>query len=243
MKRLYADLHIHTALSPCGDHGMSPPAIVRAASRAGLDLIAICDHNAAGNIAAVQQAAAGVVGAPVVIAGMEITTAEEVHILGLFPTGEAALAVEATVQSSLPRADRTYSRRFGRQELMDAGGAVTGLCPVMLAASTSLNLTAAIALVKRHDGLAVACHVDRPSFSVTSQLGFIPPDAGFDAIEMSPQAWEARIESFRSLHLPMIFSSDSHYPSQIGGVKMAMAINEPSFDELRRAFEEGPSSA
>jgi PHP family Zn ribbon phosphoesterase len=222
---------------------MSPPAIVRAASRAGLNLIAICDHNAAANAAAVQQAAVGVVGAPVVIAGMEITTAEEIHILGLFPSAEAALAVEAAVQATLPRADRSYYRRFGRQELMDAAGAVIGLCPAMLAASTSFDLPAAIALVKRHDGLAVACHVDRPSFSVTSQLGFIPPDAGFDAIETSPQALEARIESFRSLRLPMIFSSDSHYPSQIGGVKMAMAIDEPSFDEVRRAFEEGPSRA
>lgn len=237
MKPLHVDLHIHTALSPCGDHGMSPPAIVRAAARAELDLIAICDHNAAGNVGAVMEAAAATPHAPAVIAGMEISTAEEVHVLGLFRTLEAALAAEAVVQATLPRASRAYVRRWGPQELMDARGEVVGQCPLMLAVGCGLNLAETVAMIKRHGGLAIASHVDRPSFSVTSQLGFIPPDAGFDAIEMSSGGQE-RIPSFRSLQLPMIFSSDSHFASQIGGVKMAIALDEPTFAELRRVFEE-----
>ena len=53
VKTLLADFHVHTALSPCGDDEMSPPAIVDAALAAGLDMIAVCDHNAAGNTASV----------------------------------------------------------------------------------------------------------------------------------------------------------------------------------------------
>ncbi len=216
---------------------MTPPAIVRAAARAGLDLIAICDHNAAGNVAAVMEAARATTHAPVVIAGMEISTAEEVHILGLFPTLEAALAAEAVIQATLPRATSAYTRRQGRQELMDARGAVVGRCPLMLAVGCGLKLAEAVAMIHHHGGLAVASHVDRPSFSATSQLGFIPPDVGFDAIEMSSGGRD-RIQSFRPLELPMIFSSDSHFPSQIGGARMAIAMGEPTFAELRRAFEE-----
>ena len=81
MKRFLADLHIHTALSPCAEEEMTPAAIVRQAIRKGLAIIAICDHNTAGNTIAVQEAAGKDI---TVIAGMEITTVEEVHVIGLF---------------------------------------------------------------------------------------------------------------------------------------------------------------
>ena len=38
-----ADLHIHTALSPCGSDEMTPLGIIEAALEAGLEMIAICD--------------------------------------------------------------------------------------------------------------------------------------------------------------------------------------------------------
>jgi predicted metal-dependent phosphoesterase TrpH len=86
VKTLLADFHVHTALSPCGDDEMSPPAIVDAALAAGLDMIAVCDHNAAGNTRAVGEAAGARLA---VISGIEITTVEEVHVIGLFPTAAA----------------------------------------------------------------------------------------------------------------------------------------------------------
>ena len=87
MNVCFADLHVHTALSPCADAGMTPPAIVDAALAEGLAMIAVCDHNTARNAAAVQAAAGARLA---VIAGIEITTAEEVHVVGLFPTPSAA---------------------------------------------------------------------------------------------------------------------------------------------------------
>jgi len=45
MKTYRADLHIHSVLSPCGDLDMSPVNIVEEASRKGLDIIGITDHN------------------------------------------------------------------------------------------------------------------------------------------------------------------------------------------------------
>jgi len=99
-----ADLHVHTALSPCGDDEMSPPAIVDAALAAGLGLIAVCDHNAAGNTGAVGEAAGSRLS---VISGIEITTAEEVHVVGLFPTVTAAANAADEVRETLPVATTT----------------------------------------------------------------------------------------------------------------------------------------
>ena len=43
------DLHIHSCLSPCGDKENTPYNIAGMAAVAGLDIIALCDHNTASN--------------------------------------------------------------------------------------------------------------------------------------------------------------------------------------------------
>ena len=112
MKRFYADLHIHTALSPCASDEMTPPAIVKAALERQLAMIAICDHNSSGNAAAAQAAAAGRL---TVIAGMELTSAEEVHVLGWFPDAACAAAAAAKVLASLPEDKPPRAGTFGVQ--------------------------------------------------------------------------------------------------------------------------------
>ena len=86
--KVYYDLHIHTALSPCGDNDMTPCNIVGLAALCGLDVIAVTDHNSALNCAAVEKAGreAGII----VLSGMELETAEEVHVVLLFPSAAAA---------------------------------------------------------------------------------------------------------------------------------------------------------
>ena len=50
MQSFFADLHIHTVLSPCGDLLMIPQNIIDKAIEVGLDMIAITDHNSAKNV-------------------------------------------------------------------------------------------------------------------------------------------------------------------------------------------------
>jgi PHP family Zn ribbon phosphoesterase len=232
MRRILADLHIHTALSPCASSEMTPPAIVERAIGIGLEMIAICDHNTAGNTAATEEAAGEDIA---VIAGVEITTSEEVHVLGLFPNVEAACALSAELLSTLPEADSSSERM---QVLMNSRGEILGTETRMLAASTSYDLSESIDIIKRYRGLAIAAHLNRPSFSVLSQLGFFPKDAGFDAVEiLSGVRSSSSMRENGIPHLPVLTSSDSHFLSDIGTYFNVFEINEPSFSELVLAIE------
>lgn len=234
MKAFLADLHIHTGLSPCAADEMTPPAIVQAALDSGLAMIAICDHNSAGNTAATQQAATGRL---TVVAGMEVTTVEEVHVLGLFPDAEAATAAAAEVRETLPDADPAYFERFGPQRRMDAEGRVVGREEKMLAMASTFELADSVELIHRHGGVAVAAHVNRPSFSVVSQLGVFPQEAGFDAIEVfSAPGFPSRADEFAPLGLPVVTSSDSHFLGDIGSACSRLSLRRPTFAELVRAL-------
>lgn len=238
IKTYRADLHIHTALSPCASDEMTPPAIVAAALEAGLDMIAVSDHNSTGNVAAVQRAAEAAGGALAVIAGMEITSVEEAHVVGLFPDLAAAESASAQLRAQLPQADANYYSFFGEQQLLDAGGEVVGSETCSLAYATSLDLEETVRLIHEAGGLAIAAHVDRKAFSVFSQLGFFPAGAGFDGVEVSRhvKSGDARLEEFARLGLPLTGSSDGHFLEEIGMASTELRLAEPTFPELALAF-------
>jgi PHP family Zn ribbon phosphoesterase len=249
MMRLLADMHVHTVLSPCASREMSPPAIVREALQKGLAMIAVCDHNSAGNVGAVMEAAARAAaretgGAGLtVIAGMEITTAEEAHVLGLFPDARAADRASAEVRAELPLWRPLSSNgpsaalRSPEQELVDAAGELIGIEEKMLSAASRFTLSETVALIHRHGGLAIAAHMDRRSFSVPSQLGFLPPDVPLDGLEISAAgAARGRAKEFAVHGLPLVSSSDSHFLDDIGISRTALAVEGPSFDEIALAL-------
>ena len=110
-------------------------------------MIAVCDHNAAGNVRAVQEAgeAAGLA----VLAGMELASVEEVHVVGLFPDADHAERVAAQVRDLLPEADPGYYSFFGEQPLLDADGCRVGTETAALAWATPLELSEAVDLIHR----------------------------------------------------------------------------------------------
>ena len=236
-----ADLHIHTALSPCAAPEMTPPAIVAAAVQCGLAMIAVCDHNSAGNAAATQQAAGRSLA---VIAGMEIMSSEEAHVVGLFPDAPSACAAGAEVAATLPdlKSWATHppsgvkSRQrwlgHGDQRLMDSAGRVIGIEPKMLTVASRFTLSETVQLIHRHGGLAIAAHLNRPSFSVISQLGLFPEDAGFDAVEIFESPMFPTVPKPATYGLPALRSSDSHDLVRIGSTWTALKMRRPVFDEL-----------
>ena len=226
LRRLRADLHIHTCLSPCGELAMSPRAVVDRARAAGLDLIAVTDHNTTENAAAVIEAAGGT--GLAVLPGIELTTAEEVHILGLFDPGpiSAPSRRPSTGTSPTSRRRKNSSRTRSSSTPTDY---VTGFSPRCLFGATRFSVHEAVDLIHGHGGLAIACHVDRESFSIVSQLGFIPPGLGLEAVEVSPRLTvaEAREALGPFDPLPMVRFSDAHKPEEIGCATTDFLVASP----------------
>ncbi len=235
LRRFRADLHIHTCLSPCGELTMSPRTIVGRALALGLDIIAVTDHNSLENAAAAMAAARKTPLA--VLPGMELTTVEEVHILALFDSTADFGPFQSTVYRNLPAVPS--KRAFAQdQVLVDAADIVTGFSPHCLFGATRYSLQEAVDLVHLHGGLAIASHVDRESFSILSQLGFIPQGLGLDAVEISPRLSVA--EALARLgpcdSLPMVRFSDAHQPDEIGRAATDFLVDAPALGEIRKAL-------
>ncbi len=95
-----------------------------------------------------------------------------------------------------------------------------------------------VSLIHSLGGLAVASHVDRRSFSVVSQLGFLPAEPRFDALEISAAgAARGRAAEFLSAGLPLLCSSDGHSPEEVGAGRTALHAEQASFAELALALQ------
>ena len=236
MRWFRADLHVHTVLSPCAAVEMTPRNIIRHAQSAGIDIVAITDHNAGDNVAAALRATAGTT--VTVLPGMELQTREEVHLLALFGKMREFLKwCEFVLPHRSPlRNDET---RFGPQFVVDETDELIRVEETMLLASTDLSLEEAVTQVNALGGIAIAAHVDRPMFSCLTQLGFIPPDLGLAAVEVSRNT---RADSVREKYpriggLPIITSSDAHTIEDfITGPKTMFLAETPTLSEIRQAL-------
>ncbi len=81
-------LHNHTVLSPCAELEMTPAKIMARAAAEGIEIVGITDHNSAANLRAAEYQAErfGIRLLP----GVEITTSEDIHLLGFFAEAGAA---------------------------------------------------------------------------------------------------------------------------------------------------------
>ena len=119
-----ADLHIHTCLSPCADLTMSPFRIVKRAREMKLNIIGICDHNSAENVHAAKNASSDM--NITVLTGMEVTSAEEVHIIALFDGIKEALELQTLVYEHLPPGENN-EELFGPQIIANELDEVEGV--------------------------------------------------------------------------------------------------------------------
>lgn len=90
----------------------------------------------------------------------------------------------------------------------------------------------------QQNGLAIASHIDRESFSVLSQLGFIDESIHFDALEITPlTGFQMARDQYRELNnYSFIISSDAHFLKDIGETMSKIILAEPTLAELKMAF-------
>ncbi|MBC7092576.1 histidinol-phosphatase [Candidatus Bipolaricaulota bacterium] len=239
MRWFRADLHIHSVLSPCASLAMSPRRIVAEARRAGLDLIAVCDHNAGENGRYVRRLAGGT---PAVLMGMEIQTEEEVELLAYFADEESCILLQEELYQYLPdipcRPDL-----FGDQLVVNAEDEIVRQVPHLLLAPVALPLAEVVRRVELVGGLAIPAHVDRVPGGLLAVLGLFPEGEWPWAVEIAPwtslaAAWAAW-PALRGR--PIFRASDAHIPEEIGRAWTELLLAEPSLAELRAAVrgEEG----
>lgn len=235
MNRYRADLHIHTCLSPCGSLEMSPEVIVGTALSRGLDAIAITDHNSTLQCPEIQTlgAEAGLT----VFAGAEVTTREEAHCLALFGEEEARAAFQEYLELHLPLIPNNPDR-FGDQVWVNRKNEIQGEVPWLLISALDQGIDQVAAFVRELGGLFVATHVERPSFSLIGQLGFIDPSLPLDGIEYhDPVRFRQLAVGHTCLSRYTCYSaSDAHYPGQIGSRPAIWQAAAPLFENLRMAY-------
>lgn len=244
MLRTYrADLHIHTCLSPCGDLEMSPRTIVEKARERNIDILGICDHNSAENVPAVQKAAEKY--RISVLPGLEVTTQEEIHILALFNNLWAAWTLQELVYERLPGTNDEEA--FGLQVVVNSKGEVLRFNARLLIGASTIPIDEMVRAIHALNGLAVASHVDKPSYSLFSQLGFIPEGLDLDALEVSKphdapaaegrgSAYSPQLPIQGERNLPLTCASDAHFPEDIGTACTLFFLEEGTLEEIKMAF-------
>ncbi len=231
MRTFKADLHIHTCLSPCAELEMSPRNIVKGAKKCGLDVIGICDHNSGENVSYVSIAAKNE--GLNVLGGIEVCTREEVHILALFSTSEDLLAMQKIVNDHL--FGTNDEKLYGDQVVVNENNEVIGFNKKLLIGATDLSIEEIVNKIHDLNGVAIAAHIDRDSFSIISQLGFVPEGLQIDALEVSKKD---KIENFKDLGLPLVTFSDAHCLNRIGKRFTNFSMKQVSLEEMRKSLLE-----
>lgn len=207
---IYADLHLHSCLSPCGDTDMTPNNLVRMAKLLGYDMIALTDHNTCRNCAAAVEVGAheGIT----VVPGMELCTAEEIHCVCLLPDLAAAAAFSEHVHAALPPV-RNRPEIFGEQLVLDAQDNIFDTEPLLLTTASTIGIDALPALVRTYGGACFPAHLDRASYSVLSVLGEWYAELDFRTVEFTHKAFLPQYFEQHPLlqGKRIVRNSDAHY--------------------------------
>ena len=231
-----ADLHIHTVLSPCGDLEMSPTNIVSRALERGLDMIAISDHNTTRQVKVTQKV--GRDHGLFVLGGVEVTSQEEAHCLAFFANDEQLDAFQEFLDQHLPPIPNDEDR-FGYQLIVDENEEIVGEEEYHLLNGIDVDIDGIYEEVHRIGGLFIPAHVNKGSTSLTSQLGFVPPDLRADGLEINKFVTKEEFLKKNAYlkRFGFITDSDAHFVDNIGDVYNVIYMQHRTFDEFRLALQ------
>ncbi len=231
----WVDLHIHTVLSPCGELEMGAPDIAEACRRAGVALCAITDHNASDNARAVAEAAGGY---PLVLPGIEVQTAEDIHLVTVFPSPEDAAEFQKWLWKRMGKVENR-PEIFGEQLIIDKGNQIIGEQEILLVQGVGYTADETAAEAMSRGAIVILAHLDRPSFSYEAVLGPVPDDFPCHAFELSSSVSHEGFSEWRDRYPGRVFirSSDSHRLFDISRARCTvMMMKAPAFEEVKMAL-------
>ena len=208
---MLADLHNHSCLSPCGSLDLSPKCLVELGAARGLKLMALTDHNSSLNCPAFAKLCPQYGIIP--IFGMEATTSEEIHILCLFTGLEASMAFSEYAYSILTPF-LNNPEKTGDQVYVDEEDNIEGEVEYYLVNPLDLSIDNIGEKVSEFGGIVIPAHVDRPAFSMTSQLGALVngPWSALECVRIPPALNNSPLDT---LGFPLTTSSDAHYSEHV----------------------------
>ncbi|MBQ4353871.1 MAG: PHP domain-containing protein [Clostridia bacterium] len=232
MSRYFCDLHVHSCLSPCGDDEMTPANIAGMAVVNGLGIVALTDHNSSKNCPAffAQAKRLGIVP----VAGMELTTAEDIHVVCLFRELSDAMKFDKFVEERRP-AIKNKPEIFGHQQIRDENDEICGEEEILLINASSLSLEEAYEEVHKRGGVCYPAHIDRQSNGIIAMLGTFPEDPAFTAYELNDADSDAEYrEKFPIIqNLSRAVSSDAHVLWDISEAKFSLELDDEPYSSSK----------
>lgn len=235
---LKADLHLHTVLSPCGDLDMSPVNIINEAKNKDLKIIGITDHNSTLNAKTCFDIAQknGIY----VLCGAEVTTSEEVHCVCFMPDFDTLNLFQKYLDKHVIFFQNNPDK-FGYQFVVDENEDIVDEVQHLLINAQSISLAELQKKVEELNGIFIPAHIDRSTYSISSQLGFLPPDLKFDALELSPFAFRnnffEKMPWFKNFNY--ICDSDAHFLKDIAKIYNTFDIDTIDFNNIKNAIRKG----
>jgi hypothetical protein len=127
---------------------------------------------------------------------------------------------------------------FGEQFVVDATGDFIKTEPRLLLTSANLGLDDAVMEVHKLGGLAIPAHVDRKAYGLINMLGFFPPEAQFDAVEISRFTTKEKISLLHPeiKRFTVIQNGDVHRLNEFMG-SCSFEMESSSINEMIKAFK------
>ena len=232
-----ADLHVHTVLSPCGDIEMTPSFIIARAKERGISVVGIADHNSTLQCAEIKRI--GEREGVFVLTGAEITTKEEVHVLAFVDGDENLSKLQGFLEENLPKIENNVDF-FGYQLIVNEEEEVLGEVEYLLISAIDKSINEIEEFVHSLGGIFIPAHIDKKQNSIMSQLGFVPFDLNYDALELSGKI---TVEDFLANNpylnkTRFIHSSDAHDPDDFGFIYSKLDVEgEISFQAIKESLK------
>ena len=228
------DLHNHSCLSPCADNDNTPNNIAGMAYLSEIKIVALTDHNSAKNCPAFFEAAKRYGIIP--IAGLELTTSEDIHLVCLFENLDSALKFDEYLQKRRMLI-KNRTDIFGDQLILNGDDEIIGRDEHLLSNATTISLDEAPSLIRDFGGVCYPAHIDRDANGIIAILGTLPPSPFFRCVEMRDGDKIPEYKEKYGLSDKMIIvSSDSHYLTDINESNnfFELDADPDSPDEVRR---------